>query len=81
MRALAGEGAAAGMARILWDRSANPAPYVSRQLGIEEWQLRNAIHRIKGRGGLADADRVIIYDDGKVTDAHGEDLGNVYDEI
>jgi hypothetical protein len=69
------------MARVIWDKSTNPTPYVSRWLGIEEWQLRNAIHRIKGRTGLTGADRVIIYDDGRITDAHGEDLGNVHDEI
>ena len=27
------------------------------------------------------ADRVIIYDDGMVTDERGEPLGNIYDEL
>lgn len=66
---------------ILWDRTQNPTPYVSRALGIEEWQLRQAIHKIKGRSTLRGQDRVIIYRNGAVTDANGDDLGNVYDEI
>jgi len=69
------------VARILWDRLRSPTPYVSHTLGIEEWQLRNAIHRLKDRWGLTGTDRVIIYDDGKVTDEFGDDLGNVYDEV
>lgn len=54
---------------------------MSRSLGIEEWQLRNAIHRIKRRCGLSGTDRVIIYDDGSVADEAGEVLGNIHDEI
>jgi hypothetical protein len=69
------------MARILWDKLRNPTPYVSQTLGVEEWQLRHAIHIIKRRCGLAGADRVIIYDDGKVTDERGEELGNIFDEV
>jgi hypothetical protein len=69
------------MPRILWDKLRNPTPYVSQTLGIEEWQLRNAIHSIKRRCGLMGTDRVIIYDDGKVTDEHGDELGNVFDEV
>jgi hypothetical protein len=69
------------MADILWDRSGNPTRYVSERLGIEEWELRAAIHTIKRRGGLSGADRVIIYVDGKVTDEHGEDFGNIHDEV
>ena len=69
------------MARIIWDRIRNPTPYVSRSLGVEEWQLRNAIHAIKRRRGLTGTDRLIIYDDGKVADEHGDELGNIYDEI
>jgi hypothetical protein len=66
---------------ILWERRGNPTPWVSRQLGIEEWQLRDAIHRIKDRSGLSGADRLIIHRNGDVTDEHGEDLGNVHDEV
>jgi len=69
------------MARILWDRLRNPTPYVSQALGVEEWQLRHAIHVIKRRGGLTGAERVIIYDDGKVTDERREELGNIFDEV
>ncbi len=66
--------------KIIWDRLRNSTRYVSEALGIEEWQLRNAIHRLKRRWGLEPTDRVIIYDDGKVTDASGDELGNVHDE-
>jgi hypothetical protein len=66
---------------ILWDKKRSPTPYVSQALGIEEWQLRDALHKIKYRSPLRPQDRVIIHRDGRVTDEHGEDLGNVYDEI
>ena len=66
---------------ILWDRRGNPSPYVSQALGVAEWQLRQAIHKIKGRGLLRGQDRVIIYRNGDVTDESGDDLGNVFDEI
>ena len=69
------------MARILWDKSTNPTPFVSETLGVEEWQLRKAIHAIKRRVGLRGAERVIIYDDGAVTDEQGEDLGNIHGEV
>ena len=32
-------------------------------------------------GNLSPADRVIIFDDGTVTDEHGDALGNIYNEI
>jgi hypothetical protein len=66
---------------ILWDRRGNPTPYVSGRLGIEEWQLRDAMHKIKDRSGLGGTDRLIIYDSGDVTDERGEDLGNIHDEV
>ncbi|HWD58888.1 MAG TPA: hypothetical protein VG308_11445 [Stellaceae bacterium] len=66
---------------ILWDRPQNPSPYVSEALGVEEWQLRRAIHKIKGRSPLRGPDRVIIYRNGDVTDEKGEALGSVYDEV
>jgi hypothetical protein len=66
---------------ILWDRRGNPSPYVSRELEIEEWQLRQAIHKIKGRSPLRGQDCVIIYRSGDVTDESGDSLGNIYDEI
>ena len=69
------------MARVLWDKAANPAPYVSRALGVEQWQLRQAIHAVKRRSGLGGSDRVIVYNDGSLTDEGGEELGNIFDEI
>ena len=69
------------MARIIWNRPGNPSKYVSDQLGIPHWQLGEAIHEIKHAGNLRAPDRVIIYDDGMVTDEHGDALGNIYDEL
>ncbi len=69
------------MARVIWDKKRNPTNYVSDSLGIERWQLRGAIHKIKTRANLGAQDRTIIYDDGTVTDESGEDVGNIYDEI
>lgn len=69
------------MARVIWDKKRNPTEYVSDCLGIERWQLRAALHKIKARSNLGAQDRTIIYDDGKVTDESGEDVGNIYDEI
>ncbi len=51
------------MAKVIWDKSANPDDYVSDSLGIERWQLREAIHTIKAANDLGPQDRVIIYDD------------------
>jgi hypothetical protein len=72
---------AATLGRVIWDKIRNPTPYVSEQLKIERWQLREAIHKIKARSNLGAQERVIIYDDGKVTDVDGEHVGNVFDEI
>jgi hypothetical protein len=69
------------MARIIWNQPGNPTKFVSDQLRIHHWQLGEAIHEIKAAGNLRAPDRVIIYDDGMVTDEHGEHLGNIYDEI
>lgn len=69
------------MARIIWNQPSNPPKYVSDRLGIEHWQLGAAIHEIKAAGNLCAADRVIIYEDGAVTDERGEHLGNIYDEL
>jgi hypothetical protein len=69
------------VARIIWSKPGNPATFVSDALGIERWWLRAALHRIKARSNLSGTDRVIIYDDGRVTDEGGEDVGNVYDEV
>lgn len=69
------------MARVIWDRRENPSKYVSDQLGITREQLGDAIHELKTAGNLSPAERVIIYDDGTVTDESGYVLGNVYNEI
>jgi hypothetical protein len=69
------------MARIIWNRRENPSKYVSDQLGIAREQVGDAIHEIKAAGDLSPADRVIIYDDGTVTDERGDVLGNIYNEI
>ena len=69
------------MPRIIWSNPGNPPRAVSDALGIERWQLRDALHRIKESAGLSGADRVIIWDDGTVSDAQGNPLGNIYDEI
>jgi hypothetical protein len=69
------------MARAIWNRPQNPTQYVSDRLGITREQLGEALHEIKASGNLRAADRVIIYDDGVVTDEHGEPLGNIYDEL
>jgi hypothetical protein len=70
-----------GPARIIWSDPGNPTSEVSRALGIERLQLRQALHRIKRAQGLKGADRVIIWNDGSVTDHQDNVLGNVYDEI
>lgn len=69
------------MSRIIWDQSANPTRYVSDELGIERWQLRDALHKIKARSDRGGRDRVIIYENGTVTDADGNEVGNIHDEV
>jgi len=67
--------------RIIWDKRTNPTRYVSNQLSIRREQLREAIHEIKAKNQLRGTDRVIIYDNGDVTDPGGAWLGNIFDEI
>jgi hypothetical protein len=50
-------------------------------LGIERWQLREAIHKIKSKNGLGSADHVTIWEDGSVTDWRGDFCGDILDEI
>ena len=69
------------MARIIWDRRDNPPKYVSDKLHIHLWQLGDPMHELKTAGNLRPAERVIIYDDGTVTDESGYVLGNIYNEI
>jgi DNA-directed RNA polymerase specialized sigma subunit len=68
------------MNRIIWDRSGNPTRYVSDELRIEWRQLHQALHKIKAYNNLGATDRTVIYDDGEVTDANGDPLGNIFDE-
>jgi hypothetical protein len=58
-----------------------PVSYVSDRLGITREQLGDAIHEIKAASDLSPADRIIIYDDGTVTDERGDVLGNIYNEM
>ena len=69
------------MPKKIWDKPGNPPKYVSDLLRIPHWKLGDALHGIKGPSNLRGADRVIIYDDGAVTDQCGEPLGNIYDEL
>jgi hypothetical protein len=69
------------MAEVIRDKSGNPTRYVSEQLGIERWQLRAALHKIKASSNIGAGDRVIIFDDGMVADSSGEPVGNIFDEI
>jgi hypothetical protein len=50
-------------------------------LGISRVELSRAIHRLKKFARLRPSDNVSIWDDGTVTDAHEEPIGNIYDEI
>jgi hypothetical protein len=50
-------------------------------LNLTHTTLGNAIHELKTAGDLSPAERVIIYDDGTVTDETGYVLGNIYNEI
>ena len=70
-----------GTASVIWNDPGNPTNQVSRALGVERRQLRQALHRIKRAQGLKGADRVIIWNDGSVTDQQDNVLGNVYDKI
>jgi hypothetical protein len=69
------------VARKIWSGPGNPGNEVSSQLGISRSQLRAAIHKIKAGNNLSGPDRVIIYDDGTVTDEGEEFLGNIHDEL
>jgi hypothetical protein len=69
------------LGRVIWDKSENPTKYVSDELKIKRWQLREAIHKIKASSDLKAADRVIICADGSVMDQNGELVGNIFDEL
>jgi hypothetical protein len=66
---------------IIWSRPGNPTRAVARVLRITHSQLGDAIHSIKKNARLRPNDNVRIWDDGSVTDARNESIGNIYDEI
>ncbi|TXM69693.1 hypothetical protein FV218_16955 [Methylobacterium sp. WL69] len=66
--------------RIIWDKGGNPVSHVSRVLDLTEADVGAAIHSIKAAARLRGADNIVIYDNGDVTDARGEEIGNLYDE-
>ncbi|MDO9427397.1 MAG: hypothetical protein Q7T93_11265 [Methylobacterium sp.] len=49
-------------------------------LDLTEADVGAAIHSIKAAARLRGADNIVIYDNGDVTDARGEEIGNLYDE-
>ena len=65
----------------IWTRPGNPSRGVATALGITRAQLGDAIHAIKKNAELRPRDNVIIWDDGTVSDARDEVIGNIYDEI
>jgi hypothetical protein len=69
------------MPQRLWDSPSNPPRWVSGRLGILQWGLSDALHKIKKAAGSRGADRITIMSDGTVTDDRGEAIWNVYDEI
>jgi hypothetical protein len=71
----------AAFPKIIWDKIRNPTRHASDALRIERWQFRLAIHKIKAANNLGPTDKVIIFDDGKVTDTNGAEIGNIFDEI
>lgn len=66
--------------RVIWDKRGSPSEYVARELGLEHWQVRQATHKIKGSANLHGDDRVIIHENGDVTDENDEEIGNIFDE-
>ena len=67
-------------ARVLWSNPGNPPDSVACALGMEPRHFSRALHKIKAASDLSGAERVLIYDDGSVTDQQGELLGNLRDE-
>ena len=69
------------MARVIWSRPGNPTRAVARALGISETQLSDAMHAINKNARLWPHENVRIRDDGSVTDARDELVGDIHDEI
>jgi hypothetical protein len=67
-----------GSRRLIWDRGDSPSSRVAQALGLEHFEVRRAIHKIKARANLRGPDRVTIYDNGDVTDDRGDDIGNIF---
>ena len=66
--------------RVLWRNPSNPPDSAARALGMPPHRFGRALHKIKAASDLSGPDSVIIYSDGTVTDAHGEPIGNLFDE-
>jgi len=43
--------------------------------------MNPSFRKIKARSNLGPQDCAVIYDDGTVMDADGEQLGNIFDEV
>jgi hypothetical protein len=71
----------AALRRIIWNKSQSPTRYVSDRLGTERARFRAALHKIKAAADVKPNERVVIYDNGDVTDANGEPIGNINDEF
>ena len=69
------------MVQRLWSNPGNPPGWVAVRLGLSEWEFSDALHKIKKAAGLRGTDRVTIWDDGAVTDRHGDAIGNIHDEV
>lgn len=67
--------------RIIWSRPGNAPNSVATALGITPAQLGDAIHAVKKNARLRPRENVSIWDDGSVTDASDEFIGNIYNEI
>jgi hypothetical protein len=65
---------------VIWDKPGSPPAWVTRQLGLADWQLTRRLHTLKGDAGPGGADRVSILSDGTVLGPADEDIGNLYDE-
>jgi hypothetical protein len=74
------------MATKIWSSKRNPPKAVADQLKIDEYDLGDALHKLKHAAGLRGDNSVTIWSDGTVTDDNApidEDprIGNIYDEV
>jgi hypothetical protein len=70
----------------LWSTKQNPPKWVADRLGVSEYDLGDALHKIKRAGGLRGDESVTIWEDGTVTDDNPSDdddpvIGNILDEV